>query len=96
MIDNHADYVDLIQVKEHPGYKRLEAEWLAQTAEVQKARSKAARKPSESSWRFYAGYEEGFMVAVTTLERALARMEQEGGAKPEDIAEKLLEEIRPK
>jgi hypothetical protein len=65
------------QVQDHAGYKYLEDLWRARLAEVQEKRDKAAQRGSETAWRYWAGVEKGFQLAVTLLPLTLAEMDSE-------------------
>jgi hypothetical protein len=90
----HANFIELSRLKAMQGYRVLENEWLHQVTKIEAARSRAAKRGQESAWRYWAGYEEGFKLAMMTLHRALERMEVEVGEMPGNSVDKLLEEIR--
>lgn len=89
------EYAALKGLQSHPGYKILQALWLHEHAKIVESMRKAARKNQESSWRFYAGQQEGFDLAVTHLDRALTDMErQEENVQEQKTADQLLREIK--
>jgi hypothetical protein len=95
------EYIPLKQLSMHDGWKFLEQLWIYQVSEIEKTRDKCASKSSlkaESDWRYSAGMEKGFKLAMTALHRALAEMEKEmENEKDEEKSDvdKLLEEITP-
>ena len=89
------EYDLLTTLQNHPGYKVLEELWRDQGVKIQKARDRAASRSQESAWRYFAGQEMGFSLAVTMLQRALAEMEiKDQGLASESQAEKILRELR--
>lgn len=94
---NTPDYISLKDLPNHAGYKILENEWLYQVGKIEEARDKAAKRSGESAWRYWAGQEAGFKLAVTTLARTLSRMEAEAEEQSQDqesVVDKLLKEIK--
>lgn len=73
-----SDYIALKSLEQHNGYKVLEALWIHELSEIEKARDNAAKRGSETAWRYWAGQEKGFKTAITHLQRALLQMENEG------------------
>ena len=91
----HSDYMDVLALSKHRGYQQLENEWLHQVSLIEQARDKAAKKGSETAWRYWAGQEAGFKLAMTTLARMIAGMDAESdGESKTDLVDKLLGEIR--
>lgn len=91
------EFVALRGLKDHPGYEVLQALWQAQYEKIQEAMDSAAKRGSETAWRYWAGQDKAFKLAVTQLDRALAQMEKEAvdvETKPQTIVEKLLAEAR--
>lgn len=92
----NTDFAVLARLKNDHGYKLLEALWIHQVSEVEKSRDSAAKRGTESAWRYHAGREAGFKLAMTALERALLAMEKEGLAEEPtgyDVNQ-LLEELK--
>ena len=94
----NSDYFDLKNLENSMGYKKLQALWAHEGAEVMKSMTKAAAKGQESAWRYYAGQLKGFELAIGQLLRALEEMEKEGAAEQESqhqmTAEEILNELR--
>jgi hypothetical protein len=91
------DYAALVGLQNLHGYKILEALWMHQVSEVEKARDGAAKRGTESAWRYHAGKEAGFKLCMTALQRAIAQMEKEDeNLQGDDRINKLLEEIKNK
>ena len=95
-----ADYFNLKALKSSAGYQLLEALWIHQVTEIEDTRDKAAKKATgESDWRYWAGQEKGFKLAMTALQRAMMQMEQEETELIEETnpeTEKILAELRIK
>jgi len=94
-----SEYVGLKSLENHHGYKILEALWIHELTEVEKARDSAAKRGGESAWRYWAGQEKGFKLAMTQLQRALVHMEHENedlkdGTKIEDLLSELRGEVK--
>lgn len=87
-------YARFVGLRDNPAYRDLENEWLAQVTKIEEARSKAAKTGGESAWRFHAGREEGFKLAMTALLRAIQKIESELEETPQNIVDKLMEEVR--
>jgi|WetSurMetagenome_2_1015567.scaffolds.fasta_scaffold1272668_2 hypothetical protein len=96
------EYIPLKQLSMSEGWKFLQELWTYQISEIEKTRDKCASKSSakaESDWRYMAGQEKGFKLAMTALERALVEMEKEMESEKSDEksdVEKMLEEITPR
>jgi hypothetical protein len=91
------DYFDLKALEKSAGYQKLQALMIHQVSEIEKARDKAASKGSESAWRYWAGVEKGFKLAMTALPRALAEIEQkDDDLREETSIDKMLEEMKLK
>lgn len=91
------EYAALRGILQHGGYKILEALWLEQISKIEASRDNAAKRGNESAWRYWAGQEKGFKLAMTAVHRAISDMEKEhANLEQEDKIEKMLEEIRPK
>lgn len=82
----------------HEGWAVLEALWLLQISEIEQARDKCASKATtkaESDWRYMAGQEKGFKLAMMKAKMALAEMELANeNETAESRYDKLLEEIK--
>lgn len=96
-----AEYIALKTIEGSSGWKVLNDLWLYQISKIEEGRDKAAARGSETAWRYWAGQEKGFKLAMTALARALLEME----SKDEDMQvdeeaqkriDKLLSEVRPK
>lgn len=89
------EYHALKFMEKSDGYKILQELWILQVSKIEEARDRAASRGQESAWRYQAGQEKGFKLAMTALVRALADMERsEEGLDEDNAAEKLLEEIK--
>lgn len=89
------EYLPLKALEDNQGYKILEALWIHQVAEIEKARDKAAQRGNDSSWRYWAGQEKGFKLAMTALARAMVQMQKEDeNVESQSRIDKLLEEIK--
>lgn len=91
------EYVALTGLKKFPGYEVLQELWNAQYLKIQEAMDSAAKRGSETAWRYWAGQDKGFKLAVTQLDRAIEQMEREmdEDRKPQDsVVDKLLAEAR--
>lgn len=94
-----AEYTHLMALQESQGYKILQALWAKEHAEIVKAMRKAGKRGNETSWRYFAGQQEGFELAVTHLERALLEMQvksaEEGHeSDPSNQIEELFNQLR--
>jgi hypothetical protein len=96
MSDPQIDYAAFAELKKAYGYQLLENEWLHQISEIEKKRDLAASRGTESAWRYHAGKEAGFKLAMTTLDRALTRIEDELNKNEKSLVDKLLQETLPK
>lgn len=93
------DYVDLKNLAKNAGYQKLEALWMYQVSKVEEERDRAAKKGNETAWRYWAGKEAGFKLAMTAVQRALLEMEQKAVDVQEeenDPVTKLFEEMKLK
>lgn len=75
-----AELMQLIQLQSHPGYKQLESIWMEKVSEIEEKRDSVASRNgqySQDSWKYQAGIEKGFKMAMLTLKFALIEMEQE-------------------
>lgn len=92
------EYHALKELESVEGYKVLQELWMYQVSKIEEARDRAASRGQESAWRYSAGKEAGFKLAMTALARGLLDMEQKENDPQEqsgaDIAEKLLDEIK--
>ena len=88
------EHVALKSLREHPGWPILENEWLWQVTKIEEARDRAAKKAQESAWRYWAGQEAGFKLAMTALSRALEKLESQGDDQPVPEYDALLREIK--
>jgi len=90
-----SDYTALKSLELHHGYKLLETLWLYELNKVEEARDKAAKRGSETAWKYWAGYEKGFKLAVMQLKSSLAHMELENEElQGEGKFEGLMKELR--
>jgi hypothetical protein len=98
MSDAKTDYFDLKMLQGLLGYKKLQALWAHEYAQVMIGMQKAASKGSESNWRYQAGILKGFDLAIGQLDRAVIQMEKEGeGADPAvdgKTGAEILKELR--
>lgn len=91
------DYLDFKRLEAVVGYKKLEALWIHQVSEIEKSRDRAASRNSESSWRYAAGKEAGFKLAMTALQRAIADIEaKEQDVREESVVDRMMEDLRLK
>jgi hypothetical protein len=89
-----AEYVALKGLMMHPGWAYLEQEWLAQITDIESARDKAAKKGTESAWRYWAGQEYGAKLMTQTARIAVERMEKaDADLQERDVSEEILKEI---
>lgn len=86
----HSDYLALKHLLTQPSYKLLEALWIHQVSNIEEARDRAASRGQESAWRYAAGKEAGFKLAMTAVQRALVEMEV---AEPNEVEETKYEEM---
>lgn len=92
-----AEYIALNNLVTSPDWGYLENEWLHQITNIEQARDKAAQKGNETAWRYWAGQEKGFKLAMTAARRAIAKMEEaDQDLEKDSKIDKLLEEIRPR
>lgn len=91
-----AEYIALTNLVNSPDWGYLENEWLHQITDIELARDKAARKGNETAWRYWAGQEYGFKLAMSTIKRAIKNMEDEDDKLvTESQIDRLLKESRP-
>jgi hypothetical protein len=94
------EYVSLKNLLKHPGWDILGQLWMLQVTDIEKARDKAAKYGHESAWRYWAGQEKGFKLAMTAVQRAITEMEAEDdNLRDQKEGERIIEEIiqrRPK
>jgi hypothetical protein len=89
------EYTLLTTLENNPGFQLLQQLWVHQATEIQKERDRAAKRGSETAWRYWAGQETGFSLAVTALQRAIKQMENENeNIESESRVDLLLNEIR--
>lgn len=89
------EYLRLKTLLESPGYKDLEALWFLEVATMEQGRSRAAARGQESAWRFFAGKEEGYKLAMTRVARALLAMEgEDDGLESEAKFDEIMSHIR--
>lgn len=90
-----SDYIALKSLEQHNGFKVLQALWIHQLTKIEEARDSAAKRGNETAWRYWAGQEKGFKLAVTHLQVALKEMEDSGdNEKDEGNFETLMAELR--
>lgn len=92
------DYLILKHLENEPGYRALQELWIHQVSEIEAARDKAASRGTESAWRYAAGKEAGFKLAMTALKRALMEIEEthkdDQEEKPSEVIDTLLSGLR--
>lgn len=92
-----SEYAALAGLETNTGFRVLEALWIHQIAKIEEARDKAAAKGNETAWRYWAGQEKGFKLAMTARQRAMVEMEKEKeNIDQESAIDRLFEEVRPK
>lgn len=96
------DYSALKGLENSRGYQILMELWIYQMSKIEEARDKAAKQSThkaESDWRYMAGQEKGFKLAMTALQRGIVDMEKKMSEELDksttdfDI-DKLLSEVR--
>ena len=95
----NAEYNHLMSLRTSPGYEVLLALWAAQHQKVIDGMRKAAKQNKEMNWRYFAGQQEGFELAITQVDRALKEMAEKGedimaNAEAEKQVEDLLKKIK--
>lgn len=75
MNQDYEHYLALKRLKENKDFHVLEALWAIQGTEILETVKKAASRGQESAWRYRAGEMSGFEMALTQLDRAIAKME---------------------
>lgn len=80
-----SEYTALLQLKASPGWDILQALWIKEHEKIVDAMRRAGKRGNETSWRYFAGQQEGFDLAIMQLHRALAEME----SKEEDVHESV-------
>lgn len=88
-------YLLLKELETYPGYVTLQELWMIQQAKLEEGRDKAAKRNNESAWRYWAGQEAGFKLAITQLQRAIQDLEREDDNQ-NDTADAILEELKIK
>ena len=87
------DYMDFKRLELVPGYQKLKALWIQQVSKIEEARDRAASRAQESAWRYAAGKEAGFKLAMTALDRAIGDIEsKEANLEGEERMNKILDE----
>lgn len=87
-------YIILNQLMSHPGWKVLEELWLEEVTSIEDGRDKAAKRGSETAWRYWAGMEKGFKSAIIQPKIILARMEMdEDNSRAENKVADLIQEL---
>jgi len=71
------EYMALTQLRQSPGWQVLVALWAMQHKKIVDGMRKAGKTGRDSNWRWFAGQQEGFEIAITQLDRALGEMEAE-------------------
>ena len=90
-----SDYIALKSLEAHHGYAVLQALWMHELTKIEEARDSAAKRGSETAWRYFAGQEKGAKLMMTQMQRSLAHMESEGEDSPESgNLEALMQELR--
>jgi len=91
----NSERVALMSLLEDPRYKLLQELWRKQVEKVQQGRDKAASQGRKSAWRYWAGQEKGFMLAITSIDRAILEMDSvEDKSETQIEIEKMIYEIR--
>lgn len=89
------EYLALKRLENNPDYKILESKWFYVVSEIQKDRDKAASRPSEGNWKYYAGQEKGAQRIVTALMLAIQDLEAKDAELIDETKyDSLLNEIR--
>lgn len=90
-----SEYAALKRLENNPDFQVLRGLWAHQLGKIVNAMRTAGKRGTESAWRYYAGQQEGFELAVTQLERALAEMErQKENAEEKTNVDQIIEGIR--
>jgi hypothetical protein len=74
----NSEYNDLYQLKNSKGYEFLVSLWAIQHQKIVDALRKAGKQNKEMNWRYFAGQQEGFEIAITQVDRALKEMADKG------------------
>ena len=91
----NGDIIALRELLNSDGYKILQGIWLQHTIEIEEARDRCAGRGHESAWRYWAGQEKGFKMAMMTLQKTIDDFEKEN--KPDEgqtYIEELLKSVR--
>jgi hypothetical protein len=88
------EYQALMHLRSSPGWPVLQALWAIQHQKIVEAMRKAGKSNKELNWRYYAGQNEGFELALTQVDRALSDMEKARETAPETAeAQKQVEDL---
>lgn len=69
------DYRDLLSLKNHPGFLKLQALWTQNAQEIMKKLDQATKlSGKDQPLRYHAGQWNGFNIAISRLEIALEAM----------------------
>jgi soluble cytochrome b562 len=74
----NAEYNHLYSLKNSKGYEILMALWAIQHQKIVDAMRKSGKQNKEMNWRYFAGQQEGFELAITQVDRAMKEMEEKG------------------
>ena len=89
------DYQLLKGLENTEGYKALQQLWIHQVSKIEEARDRSASRAADGTWRYFAGQEKGFKLAMTALVRALVDMERtDENVREENPIEKMLDELK--
>lgn len=89
-MSGRAEYLALKRLESNSDYQVLQGKWLYLISEIEKARDKAASKPSEGNWKYFAGQEKGAKIIVNALVLAIKDLEEKD---EELIAESKYENL---
>lgn len=94
-MSDRSDYLALTRLRENPDYKILTGRWLYLISEIEKSRDKAASRPSEGNWKYFAGQEKGAKLVMLALELAIKDLEEKDAELVDESKyNDLLKEIR--
>jgi len=96
-IENRADYLALMRLKNNPDFQVLQGRWVYKLSQIQTARDNAAARGQEGAWRYYAGQEKGAQIILLSLDMAIKELESdneevEASGKYKEIVDELLGE----
>lgn len=93
------EYNALLSLRNSQGYQVLQNLWAMQFKKIVDATRKAGKQNKELNWRYFAGQQEGFEIAITQVERAIVEMEKEdenieANHEAQEQVEQLLKKIK--